>query len=273
MKKIATLFIIGISTYLYSFAQDKWNAVKMFDLDTNEKVYNFYIDSVGVTNGEAVFCFQTNTEKLIKTKFNGEIIENTDNPYHFFTVLNGDTLVSSGSNIIAPNGTTLYTFYYTCEYIASSYSNAYVYLHSPNRGYSYVVNCMNGVHILKTFRLSGLCTSKNGVYMIERDDGTTGNLFYVDENNGDSIQTIHSIHEPRGIAEYRGSLYVFSLTDKALYRLELSQETAVLPIPRPNNPKYPIHYRLDGIKIEESTPGFHLVKYPDGSVKKIMIPF
>lgn len=66
MKKIATLFIIGISTYLYSFAQDKWNAVKMFDLDTNEKVYNFYIDSVGVTNGEAVFCFQTNTEKLIR---------------------------------------------------------------------------------------------------------------------------------------------------------------------------------------------------------------
>ena len=77
MRRVITLFAL-LFIGLYSNAQDSWNAVKVFELDAEDDVYSIYIDSVGTSGGNAVFCFQTDsTNKLIKTDFKGDIIEVT----------------------------------------------------------------------------------------------------------------------------------------------------------------------------------------------------
>ena len=83
MRKIIILFATAASVMLNVYAQDTWNAVKVFELDSEDagNVYNMYIDSVGATDGKAVFCFQASTQKLIKTDSRGSVIEVTANPY------------------------------------------------------------------------------------------------------------------------------------------------------------------------------------------------
>jgi len=59
MNKNVTLFVMAVSVMLHTYAQENWSAVKVFDLNTDDFVYNMYIDSVGTPDGGPVFCFQT----------------------------------------------------------------------------------------------------------------------------------------------------------------------------------------------------------------------
>ena len=70
---------------------------------------------------------------------------------------------------------------------------------------------------------------------------------------------------------YKNSIYTFSPTDKAVFRLEPSDETAVYSVIETDNMKEPVHYGLDGRITDPSTPGIHIVKYPDGSVSKTIV--
>ena len=63
MKRIISLLALALTVLLQANAQEQWNAVKVFDLDVDDaaSVYNMYIDSVGTTDGGALFCFQTDS--------------------------------------------------------------------------------------------------------------------------------------------------------------------------------------------------------------------
>lgn len=282
MRKIITLFSFVITVFLQANAQEQWNAVKVFDLDVDDarSVYSMYIDSVGTTDGEAIFCFQqflsTDAFKLIKTDLSGNVIEVTDNPYPHFSVLNGDTLICRNNKVVinASSGDTIYTHsVYYCLRIAASSSQAYVYIENPYRNGrpSYVINCLNEKRIHETFMFGALCCSRSELYIIERDNGVQGSLITFDEKTGETIKTIHTVKEPNGIAVYRGTLYVYSQTDKAVYKLQPSDETAAYSIIDSEVNSEPVHYGLDGKIIDSSTPGIHIVRYPDGTVNKTIV--
>lgn len=228
MKKTFALFVFVQSLLLNSYAQAQWNAVKVFDLDTDDFVYNIYIDSIETADGEPVFCFQTTySKKLIKTNSKGEVIDVTDNPYFYFTILNGDTLLS-GSVVKNTSGDTIAAFNQSRAHygiIVASSLGIYVYVVSEVRNhYTHVVNYLNNKEILRTTYLQGMCCGGGGVYMLLDDypDGI-GRVIYYDEKLNTSTEALIPVAEPIGIAEYRGSLYVYSDVDEALYKLELSQ--------------------------------------------------
>ena len=230
MRKIITFFAFALTILLQANAQEQWNAVKVFDLDIDDaaSVYNMYIDSVGTTDGGAVFCFQSDS-KLIKTDFNGEVIDETVNPYKYFAILNGDTIIGKedahyATNVI--NVTTGDTIYKTSSWIfpnriSTSSSGIYVSAMSAYRDRHYaVINCLSGALNI-TGVVHGLCCSGKGVYVLEYST-----LTYIEANR--KVKTTHSVPDPKGIAEYRGILYVYSQTDKAVYRLESAGGTSVV---------------------------------------------
>lgn len=107
MKKGITLLTIILSV-LHSYAQENWNAVKVFELNTDD-IYNFYIDTIGTEDGKVDFCFQTSDYKLIKTDAQGNIIDVTDSPYHYYTIFNGDTIIIDDGYVInVSKGDTIY---------------------------------------------------------------------------------------------------------------------------------------------------------------------
>ena len=89
LKRSMTIALLLLS--LYSMGQNqidtdfKWNAVKVFNLDFDD-VYNIFIDTLNAANGEAAFCFQTNSGKLIKTDIKGVTLSTVDNPDTFFHI-------------------------------------------------------------------------------------------------------------------------------------------------------------------------------------------
>ena len=272
MRKIITLFSFVITVFLQANAQEQWNAVKVFDLDTDEaaSVYNMYIDSVETTNGDAVFCFQTDS-KLIKTDFNGEVIDATVNPYPHFTVFNGDTLICRDKDVInASSGDTVYHSIYYCRRIAASSSEAYVFIQNPYRNGkpSYVITLDQRVRH-STYLFAALCCSKSELYIIEHQDSVQGSLFIFNENTREKIKTIHTVKDPRGIAVYRGTLYVYSGTDKAVYRLESAGGTTVVkPTQTQIEALQTVYYNLLGEETD-SPSGLTIVvtRYSDGSVR------
>lgn len=279
MRKIIILFATAASVMLNVYAQDTWNAVKVFDFDLEDagNVYEMYIDSVGATDGNAVFCFQVSTQKLIKTDSKGNVIEVTSNPYADHTIYNGDTLYITYPGVVVntTSGDTVLRSYgrYICRDITASSSGIYVFLFNTSRGPSIVKSVLTNEKIFETYYFNGFCASKDGVYIFEskKYDDVKCYLNYVDVKTGNTVQTIHTISEPKGIAEFRGSLYVYSLTDRSVYRLESPSETSVYSITELKTNSDPVHYGLDGRKIEYSIPGIHILKYPDGKVNKIVV--
>ena len=116
MRKIVTLFVITVSFLLHAYAQDTLNAVKVFELDATgiDGLGSMRIDSVGSSDGNAVFCFyskiDSTTKIQVRTDIEGNVIDVTDAPpYTFYTVYNGDTLYISiyGDVINATSGDTI----------------------------------------------------------------------------------------------------------------------------------------------------------------------
>ena len=100
MKRILLTLKVAITTVLLALPMMAIGEtpVKVFDLGI-DNVYNIYIDSPVSSDGEPTFCFQT-SDKLIKTDSQGKIIAETANPYRYFTVFNGDTLILKGYYVI-----------------------------------------------------------------------------------------------------------------------------------------------------------------------------
>ena len=224
MKKIITLFAF-VLTALCSSAQEWWSAVKVFDFDPKDDVYNMYIDSVGSSNGSAVFCFQTDsTKKLIKTDFKGAVISETVNPYRYFSVQNGDTLISiKGGVMNLTTGDTIFNLPtdFICLNITSSSTGIYTLVHSfVWRVKDVIRNCSNSEGIFTTYYYVGLGSSDRYVYMIERNNNQYL-LYYFDENTRNKYQAYIPIPGSGlcGIAGYKGSHYVYSNADKAVYRV------------------------------------------------------
>ena len=230
MSKNLTLFVMAVSVMLHTYAQENWSAVKVFDLNTDDFVYNMYIDSVGTPDGGPVFCFQTSySKKLIKTNSKGEVIEETDNPYVFYTILNGDTLLS-GSVVKNTRGETIAAFsqrYAAYTRIAASSNGIYVYIISEVRGHTtHVVNFLNSEEIIRTSYLEGMCCGDGILYMLlEVYPYGFGRVVYYDEELKTTNEALIPVVGPVGIAEYRGSIYVYSDVDGALYEVEPSLET------------------------------------------------
>lgn len=281
MRKIIILFATAASVMLHAYAQETWNAVKLFEIDTTviNSVGKMYIDYTGTQDGDFVFCFHTKIDsssyKTVKTDIRGNVIDITEVPsYSIFTVFNGDTLYITNTGLInATSGNILYRSNnnYVCLDITSSSSGLYVYLKNKKRGASIVRNMVNGNDLYYTINFCGFCCDENGIYIIEHFDGVKGYLNYVDEKTANITQFFHTIDGPEFIVEYKGTLYVYSKTEKAVYRLEPSDGTAVYSITELKGNTEPIHYGLDGRMIESSTPGIHILKYPDGKVNKIVV--
>ena len=278
MKKLLLLTILLLSI-LHVNALDTLKVVKVFELETDDYVYNIIIDSIETADGEPVFCFQTKySQKIIKTSSKGVVIDVIDNPYPYFTILNGDTIISSSNAVInATSGDSILNLpgnVYISSYIASSSNRIYYYLdHRKRSPTPCVIEIITGKTMYDSWNVSGLCCSGEMVYIIERETGETAKLTYLKEDGSNMNQARILVKKPAGITEYRGGLYLYSQTDNSVYRLELPRniETAVGSIVEADGMKEAVHYGLDGRITDPSTPGVHIIRLPDGTVSKTIV--
>lgn len=237
------LLLLQMFCFAHNETNSTWNAVKVFDLRIDE-IYNIYIDSLDSASGETVFCFQTTDGKLIKTDIEGKIISTINNPYLYYTLLDGDTLILKDGVVINEKGDTITKTIgldskYQCTYIASSPLGIYVYSqYIPLGGrLSFIYNASqygdnNITQLLSIARasgsFSGLCCIEGKVFGLQSTQENKGILTSRNENYSDEqIQEEIPVNNPVGLTGYKGYLYVFSNTDKALYRLETPNGTGV----------------------------------------------
>lgn len=199
------------------------NPIKVFDFGI-DNVYNIYIDPPVSSDGEPTFCFQT-SDKLIKTDPQGKIIAETANPYRYFTVLNGDTLILKGYAVINTKGDTVahaYGINGSYQYLAVSSSGIYVF-QNMKYGTSSVMDFLSNNRRFMASDFKGLCCGGGFIYGISKQSVETfpSLLYYQKENDLNNSYSIPQvIKEPRGIAEYQNYLYIYSASDKALYKIE-----------------------------------------------------
>lgn len=271
-----SLFFTLLSfSFLQINATDTLKVVKVFELDANVSgnVYNFYIDSVGTIQGQDTFCFQvgeegSDTTKLIKTDFEGKALEILDNPYSRFTVFNGDTLFCRDSVVInATTGESLCKVDYRImgiPMITSSVSNVFVFIPNATRGYQYIINQTTHQIVYQTYNhgLPGLCCGKGFLFVIDY-----GELKYCLEDGSKLNEAVIPISNPRGIAEYKGSLYVYSFDDRSVYRLDMPEIVTSVRC-NPAEPTQTIYYNLSGVKTDKPE-GLTIVvtRYSDGTVR------
>ena len=227
MKQILLTLKVAMTTALLALPLSAiGNTVKVFDINI-ENVYNMYIDASASINGELTFCFQT-SDKLIKTNLQGEVNEQTNNPYRYFTVLNGDTLILKGHAVIDINGDTIVDYYGirgSYQFIAASSSGIFVFQNvNVNGATSSVQNFLSRNSVFVASNLKGLCCSGSVVYGIQPQSVETYPSLLTwrnaDDLNSSCYQMPLQIKDPRGIAESGNYLYIYSNADKALYKME-----------------------------------------------------
>ena len=214
----------------------QWNATKVFDLGL-EQVYNLYIDTLGLNDVETVICFQTKDGKLIKTDFNGNILRTEDNPYTYFTCYKGDTLIIKGNSFVNEKGDTLkfrkdngnvFT-----SYITATQSSVYFYDKAkvPELFVMGFIGCYKGsFENASSFdtgirddesKFLGMCCSEGLLFDVIITAEAKSIIEYWKESDSDSrVRSVIPVNNPAGIGAYGDFLYVYSNTDKALYRLE-----------------------------------------------------
>ena len=202
--------------------------IKVFDLNI-DNVYNLYIDNPGLADEEIIFCFQT-TNQLIKTNAKGQVVETIINPYQYFSVYEGDTLILKGHSVINEEGNIVVDYPEingSYEYITVSSSGIYVfqkvYSNRPVNTASSVQNFRTRTKVFSAQDIMGLCYSGSTLYGIgKQSSGSYPSIltWVVDEKNNKYYQRPLTIKEPRGIAENSDYLYIYSDADKALYKLE-----------------------------------------------------
>ena len=278
MKRIISLLTLALTVLLQANAQEQWNAVKVFDFDPGtESVYNLYIDTIDTIHSGPIFCFQTETrtigkKSLIKTDDNGSVLQTTLNPYKFYTILNGDTLILKNDEVTNIYGETISSCYrsgHEHAYIAASSMGIYVYEYGRAAS-----NCIRNVMQNKERRfielsaksLNGLCCGGGVVYAI-----TASNTITLKKEDLSSDETTITVEPTKltGIAEYDGSLYVYSNADKAVYRLESAGGiTVVKPTQTQIEALQTVYYNLLGEETD-SPSGLTIVvtRFSDGSTK------
>ena len=295
MKQLFLTPRIAMTTVLLTLSlmtvgQDKagskinWKAVKVFELNI-DSVYNIYVDTLDNANNEASFCFQTKTGKLVKTNTNGTVTSTEESPYTYFTCYNGDTLILGDSAVINEQGVV------KAEYRPRDLSTTQ---------HSYITACSSDIFIFEWWiktpvtivyapkhqedilfwvepsygMITGLCCDEEIVFAIQsiNDKGvlTRRNADFSKDESYEDIP----VKEPAGIAIYKGYLYVYSNSDKALYRLETPQGDGIEVLkdkktPDNNNPVpeddqnyqeevYPLY--LDYVAVPDR---FFIKKYAD----------
>ena len=286
MKKKLFFLCLSIMSVLIAGSQTVFNTVKVFKLDT-DSVYNFYIDTIGTGSGNAEFCFQTVTGKLVKTDSQGSILSITDNPYTYFTVFDCDTLILNGLMVENTRGDSIAcvpregenrSALVETHYIAASSTGIYVYWGANVNsviagGNDQVRNLYDKTYpVLWTTHVAGLCVYQGVVYALSLNmlDGYVF-MMYAKEQTTKSTYADVDIRHPAGIAGYRNSLYVYSNADKAMYRLEQSEQTKVSPIDNSSSDDFIISYGLDGKKAEPSSHEIQIRTNADGTANKVFI--
>jgi len=275
-----SLFFTLLSfSFLQINATDTLKVVKVFELDANVSgnVYNFYIDSVGTVQGQDTFCFQvgeegSDTTKLIKTDFEGKALEILDNPYSRFTVFNGDTLFLRDSIVInATTGDSLCKVHYRImgiPMITSSVSNVFVFIPNSTRSYQYIINQTTHQIVYQTYNhwLPGLCCGKGFLFVIDIGNESC-RLKYCLEDGSKLNKAVIPISNLRGIAEYKGSLYVYCLDDRSVYRLDMPEVVTAVRC-NPAEPAQTIYYNLSGVKTDKPEGlTIEVTRYSDGTVR------
>ena len=211
-----------------------WNAVKVFDLGV-DNVYNIYIDTLDADNVDAVLCFQTKRGELVKTDLNGAVLGVKDNPYEYFACFNGDTLLCGNKSVINQRGDSIAS-YMSIEpltarrgYISACQSNIFIFESWNDAPVTIVYAPTNKdkeifYWVEPSFGpLTGLCCSEGLVFAIQ-SLGDKGVLVRMNADFSNEYKTESiPVKDPSGITGYGGYLYVYSNSDKALYRLETPQ--------------------------------------------------
>jgi len=293
MKVVMAIMLLSLP--LVAIGQGKsgfvinWSAVKVFELDI-DSVYNIYIDTLNDNNVDAEFCFQTVTGKLVKTDPQGSILSITDNPYTYFTVFNGDTLILNDLKVENTKGDSIASVLHEGEtrsalseshYIAASSSGIYVYWgvnagstrYSLNDQVRNLLEFENNYLVFWTTHLVGLCAYQGVIYGLSLFDGYVS-ITYANEQSDKPIAYSYAdvnVRYPAGIAGYQNSLFVYSNADKALYRLEQSDQTKVFSIDNSSSKEMIPSYGLDGKRVESSSNRIHIRTSTDGSTNKVII--
>lgn len=274
MKKLLLLTILLLSI-LHVNALDTLKVVKVFEPDTIGigGLRNMYIDSVGAKEEGAVFCFYTmkdSIQKILRTDIEGRVIDLTDIPaYTIYTVYNGDTLyIDHGIVVNAASGDSITTVGVTLGFEAYP-SGIYAFYYVPGKRTIpyYVVDILNHKIIwrfgnTKIINVNGFCYGEGVVFTLIGKA-----LTYMNEDGSNKNQVIVPVESISGIGTYRGSLYAYSKTDNAVYRLDPPEVVTSVSSNRAEV-EQTAYYNLLGEKTDTPS-GLTIVvtRYTDGSIR------
>lgn len=281
MRKILLLFAMLLLAFVQANALDTLRIVKVFEPDTVGigSLSSMYIDSVGAKDEGAVFCFHTKTDsvvKILRTDIEGNVIDLINAPtYSRYTVYNGDTLYIDvhGNVVNAASGDTITSVGVPKGFAASS-SGIFVFHFWPGARTNpcYVQDILNNktlwiIEIHGDINVSGFCYGEGKIYALVRLNGGMGNLTYMNEDGTNMKQFIIPVINASGIGVYRGSLYAYSKTDNAVYRLDPPEVVTSVSSNRAEV-EQTAYYNLLGEKTDTPS-GLTIVvtRYSDGSVR------
>lgn len=276
MKKLL-LLTIPLLSILHVNALDTLRVVKVFEPDTIGigGLSDMYIDSVGAKEEGAVFCFYTMKDsiwKILRTDIEGRVIDLTDKPAYTYTVYNGDTLYIDPHGIMvnAASGDTITNGVGVTVGIAASPSGIYVFHFYPGKRTIpyYVTEILNHNTLWRfentgTINVNGFCYGEGVVYILMGK----AKLTYMNEDGSNRREVIVPVEDARGMGVFGGSLYVYSQTDNAVYRLDPPEVVTSVSSNRAGV-EQTAYYNLLGEKTDAPS-GLTIVvtRYNDGSIR------
>ena len=152
--------------------------------------------------------------------------------------------------------------------ITSSVSNVFAFIPNNTRGYQYIVNVTTLQVVYQTYHheLPGFCCGKGFLYVIDYENESC-RLKYCLEDGSKLNEAVIPLKDPIGIAEYKGSLYVYCLDDRSVYRLDMPENVTSVRC-NPAEPAQTIFYNLSGVRTDKPE-GLTIVvtRYSDGTVR------
>ena len=277
MKKILSLIVMVVSVLIQTNAQGTLSAVKVFEPDTIGigGLSDMYIVSVGAKEEGAWFCFYTMKDsiwKILRTDIEGRVIDLTDKPAYTYTVYNGDTLYIDPHGIMvnAASGDTITNGVGVTVGIAASPSGIYVFRFYPGKRTIpyYVTEILNHNTLWRfentgTINVNGFCYGEGVVYILMGK----AKLTYMNEDGSNRREVIVPVEDARGMGVFGGSLYVYSQTDNAVYRLDPPEVVTSVSSNRAGV-EQTAYYNLLGEKTDAPS-GLTIVvtRYNDGSIR------
>ena len=257
----------------------------LFSLDGIDVVSFSYDDS------EKLFYFFTPDTLMYKVNMDSGIISSDSSDIFYGCTVNDDfcyyyrndpglTIINQEKDTVASTSVYFIRDYY--RYIGW-YENDFYYYRGDIRsseGNDAIHRYSDDSNVLFCVEVYGFTIGGDNIYVLQgkTKSGREARISEYSLVSGvkKEISGLDGLNSPIGISYSKeGCLYVFSDADNTLYRIPLEDDNTVdtpeIKVESMQSSFNEFHYGTDGRLISPDAPGFHIVRMPDGRMRKALI--